>query len=84
MDRRDFLAAWIQLLLLSIFPWMRPRPEIAQKVAEALVDRRMFKGGEFKISVIVRGYEVDRDWYAMLQENPELKAQLLSECGITT
>ena len=84
MDRRDFLAAWIHILLLSIFPWLRPKPEIAKKIAEELVARRYpFEGGEFKITTIVRGYEVDQDWYEALQMNPELREQFLKECGVS-
>lgn len=79
MDRRDFLAAWIQLLLLAIFPWMRPRPEIARKVAEELVTRHAFKGGEFKLSIVVRGYEVDNDWFELIRQNPDF----MRELGIT-
>lgn len=39
MDRRDFLIAWIQLLLLSLFPWMRSERglEASAGIAEALV-----------------------------------------------
>lgn len=40
MDRRDFLAAWIQALLLAIFPFLRARPlEQSLAVAFALVDK---------------------------------------------
>lgn len=40
MDRRDFLAAWIQALLLAIFPFLRGRPmEQSHAIAEAIVDK---------------------------------------------
>ena len=39
MDRRDFLIAWIQLLLLTLFPWLRSERGLvaAEEMAESLV-----------------------------------------------
>jgi len=39
MDRRDFLIAWIQLLLLSLFPWLRSERGLAasEEIATTLV-----------------------------------------------
>lgn len=41
MDRRDFLAAWIQALLLAIFPFLRERPAAAKALAGELADRQL-------------------------------------------
>lgn len=43
--------------------------------------RRMFKGGEFKQTIHLKGFEVDSDWYTMLQNNPQLRDAFLCECG---
>lgn len=82
MERRDFLVAWIHLLLISLFPWLRPKPELAQAVAEKLVAsneldmtsfmRKMNERyepieGTAKVKFSIRGFEVDNDWYEALQ-----------------
>jgi hypothetical protein len=46
-----------------------------------MVQRRMFKGGEFKQTIHLKGFEVDSDWYTMLQNNPQLREAFLCECG---
>lgn len=43
MDRRDFLAAWIQALLLAIFPFLRERPLAARRLADELADRELIR-----------------------------------------
>jgi hypothetical protein len=43
MDRRDFLAAWVQALLLAIFPFLRERPLAARRLAEELTEREMIR-----------------------------------------
>jgi hypothetical protein len=43
--------------------------------------RRMYKGGEFKQTIHLKGFEVDSDWYTMLQNNPQLRDAFLCECG---
>lgn len=83
IDRRNFLALWFQALLLALFPMLRPKPEAALKVAEGLVDRMVFKGGSFKLSVILRGFEVDEDWYQVLRADPELRKAVLKD-SLTT
>lgn len=83
IDRRNFLALWIQAMLLAIFPSLRPAPAAALKVAEGLVDRMAFKGGQWKLSVIIRGYELDDGWYQALRENPELREAVLKESQTT-
>lgn len=55
-----------------------PANLVAQQVQ---TQRRMFKGGEFKQTIHLKGFEVDSDWYNMLQNNPQLRDAFLCECG---
>lgn len=43
--------------------------------------RRLFKGGELKIEVDLKGFEVDEDWVKQLDQNPELREAVMCECG---
>lgn len=43
--------------------------------------RRLFKGGDLKIEVDIKGFEVDEDWYNVLKNNPELRDAFMCECG---
>ncbi len=51
---------------------------VAQQV---LSQRRLFKGGDLKIEVDLKGFEVDEDWYNVLKNNPELRDAFMCECG---
>ena len=33
--------------------------------------RSAFKGGEFKVGVLLKGFEVDNDWAKVLKDDPE-------------
>jgi hypothetical protein len=44
-------------------------------------ERVVFKGGELKITLAVKGFEVTDDWYTMLQNNPDLRDLVMCECG---
>ena len=73
MGRRDFIVLWLQALLLTLFPWLRTEQgvEAAGRVADEMVpkyDRAIFKGGEFKISMNLKGYELNDEMYAKLRE----------------
>lgn len=46
-----------------------------------LSQRRLFKGGDLKIEVDLKGFEVDEDWYNVLKNNPELRDAFMCECG---
>ena len=46
-----------------------------------LSQRRLFKGGDLKIEVDLKGFEVDEDWYNVLKMNPELRDAFMCECG---
>jgi hypothetical protein len=44
--------------------------------------RYVFKGGNFKISMGIKGFEVTEDWYTILQNNPDLRSAVMSECSV--
>jgi hypothetical protein len=44
-------------------------------------ERAIFKGGELKITLAIKGFEVTDDWYTMLQNNPDLRDAVMCECG---
>lgn len=63
MNRRDFLALWLQSLLLALFPWLRSEEgiEVASNAALAMVpqvEQIMFRGGTFNLSVRFIGWEL--------------------------
>lgn len=43
--------------------------------------RYVYKGGTLKLSQGVKGFEVNEDWYTILQNNPELRDAVMCECG---
>jgi hypothetical protein len=42
----------------------------------------LFKGGNFKISVMIRGFEVSEDWYQMMCADPVIRETVMNACGI--
>jgi hypothetical protein len=55
IDRRDFLTAWIQLLLLALFPWMRVKPEMAEAMASEMVATARTATGGGWLTIWVNG-----------------------------
>lgn len=51
---------------------------VAQSV---LAERALFKGGEMKISMKVKGFEVPECWYDMLKANPDLMNVVKASCS---
>lgn len=49
---------------------------------QVLSERALFKGGEMKISMKVKGFEVPECWYDMLKANPDLMNVVQQSCGI--
>lgn len=49
---------------------------------QVLSERALFKGGELKISLMVKGFEVTEAWYDTLKNNPDLMDVVTSACGI--
>jgi hypothetical protein len=41
----------------------------------------IFKGGEGKITLAVKGFEVDGDWASVLNANPDIRDAVMRECG---
>jgi hypothetical protein len=44
-------------------------------------DNAIFKGGELKVSLLVKGFEVTEDWFNLLRLNPALRDAVMCECG---
>ena len=42
----------------------------------------VFKGGDLKITLGIKGFEVSEDWYQMLSNNPDLRDAVMGECNI--
>jgi len=42
-------------------------------------ERALFKAGPFKITLGVKGFEVDEDWYQTCQNNPDLRDYIMNE-----
>lgn len=51
---------------------------VTQQIRPAV---RLFKGGELKIEVDLKGFEVDEDWVKQLDANPDLRDAVMCECG---
>jgi hypothetical protein len=45
-------------------------------------ERALYKGGDLKISMLVKGFEVDADWYNMLANSKDLREIVLHETGL--
>lgn len=52
---------------------------VAQQVD---ADRVLFKGGGLMITQAVKGFEVEPDWYTLLQNDSDLRQIVLSELGV--
>jgi len=46
------------------------------------VGRAVYKSGEAKITLSIKGFEVTEQWYTMLMSDPDLLAVVQSSCGI--
>lgn len=85
MDRRDFLAAWIQALLLAIFPFLRERPLVQSRaIAEAYVERMTVSEWGWWVYdakwYLVRGY--DMRW--QIRQHTEVLDELLRHTAYMT
>lgn len=45
-------------------------------------DRALFKGGELKMSMLIKGFEVTEDWYMAMAQDPTIRQIVMSGCGI--
>ena len=50
---------------------------------QMLSQRAVYKGGEGKISLGVKGFYVTDDWGDFLRANPDVAAVVASDCGIS-
>ena len=87
MDRRDFLVSMLQAFFLALFPWLRTergadvlRAAIEQAVPEEgplMTDRVVFRGGDVRLSIALRGFEVKDvlaghpEWGTLLSEGQD-------------
>jgi hypothetical protein len=42
----------------------------------------LFKGGELKISLLIKGFEVTEDWYMAMAADPVIRGVVMNACGI--
>lgn len=77
LSRRDLLVSLLQALFLALFPWLRNErgERVVRAAAEHMVakdpvavDKAIFKGGEFRVSIGVKGFELSPEMYAKLRE----------------
>jgi hypothetical protein len=45
------------------------------------ITNAIYKGGEFKLTLAVKGFEVTDDWYNMLQNDPGIRDAIMCEVG---
>jgi hypothetical protein len=52
-------------------------------VSQALpVGTAIFKGGELKVSMLIKGFEVTEDWYNVMSQNADIRSVVMNACGI--
>jgi len=44
--------------------------------------RTIFKGGDFKLSLMIKGFEVSEDWYNIMSQNADIREIVMAACGI--
>ena len=85
LTRRDLLVGLLQALFLALFPWLRNErgAEVVKVAAEHMVskdavavERAIFKGGEFRMSIGVKGFEVSPVMFEQLRGNHEFRSML--------
>jgi hypothetical protein len=46
------------------------------------VGTAIFKGGDLKISLMIKGFEVTEDWYNVMSSNADIRSVVMNACGI--
>lgn len=46
------------------------------------VERAIFKGGPWKLSLMIKGFEVPEDWYNLMSQNQDIKNVVMNACGV--
>lgn len=54
----------------------------SNQAQQITTERALYKGGELKISLMIKGFEVTEQWYDTLKNNPDLMDVVTSACGI--
>jgi len=44
--------------------------------------RTIFKGGDMKLSMMIKGFEVTEDWYNVMSNNADVRDVVMAACGI--
>lgn len=44
--------------------------------------RTIFKGGDFKLSLMIKGFEVTEDWYNVMSQSADIREVVMAACGI--
>lgn len=44
--------------------------------------RTIFKGGDMKLSMMIKGFEVTEDWYNVMSTNADIRDVVMAACGI--
>lgn len=52
---------------------------VAQQVPSGTA---IFKGGELKLSMLIKGFEVTEDWYNVMSQNADIRSVVMNACGI--
>ena len=79
VGRRDFFAMLMWIIAALVGRWTIP-PQLA-KAAE-VVDKVLFKGKPFQLTVLIKGFEVSEDWYRVLSEDVEVRQVIADACGV--
>jgi hypothetical protein len=54
-------------------------PTSGQNVLNA---RTIFKSGDFKLSLMIKGFEVTEDWYNLMNGSADIREVVMAACGI--
>src|ERR1019366_5704972 len=46
------------------------------------VGTALFKGGDLKIGLLIKGFEVTEDWYNVMSQNADIRSVVMNACGI--
>lgn len=44
--------------------------------------RAVFKDGNFKLSLMIKGFEVTEDWYNVMSQNADIREVVMNACGL--
>ena len=79
VGRRDFLSI-LTYLLMALFGRLKIPAQLAP-AAEA-VQRAVFKGGAFKLSMMIKGFEVPKEVYEALMGDSDIRKTIAEATGV--